>query len=165
MAGWLTPKDDDEPVSPPPNNIPKNIGNIVNDHEQRLAALEHSRSNQSNTAPPMRDFMTAPGALSQGDKNYVAQVIKDAEQHRNQGMYDRVQWQAAEIQNLQQQLRLASVREERVQKLVAMVEEQTGVQVLTDSQGNVRLVAPNGQQALLPTGYTGHLNGGKQLGK
>lgn len=145
-------------------NVSRNVGSTLNDHEQRLQALEARPVGLTN-----RDvMMSAPSAnagVSQADKNYAVQVIKDAEQHRNQAMYERVQWQAEEINRLQTQLRLASIREERVQKLTEMVEQQTGVQVLTDSQGNVRLVAPNGQQALLPTGYTAHLNGGKQLGK
>lgn len=53
------------------------------------------------------------------------------------------------------QLRYAAIREERVQRMMQMIEARTGAKVSTDSQGNVLVIAPDGETTMLPTGYTG----------
>lgn len=73
-------------------------------------------------------------------------------------------WMADEVRRLHDKLRFASIREERVERAISMIERATGCKITTDSQGNVKVALPSGDTALLPTGYTGHLDR-KQLGK
>lgn len=83
-------------------------------------------------------------------------IIKDAEQHRNQAMYDRVQWMQTRCAELEDKLRLAAVREERVHRFVSELQSRFGIETRTDCQGNVVIVAPGGAAQLLPTGFTGN---------
>lgn len=74
-------------------------------------------------------------------------------------------WMAEEIRQLHDKLRFAAIRDERVERAVHHLEAATGCKILTDSQGNIRIISPDGKsEALLPTGYTAHIER-KQLGE
>lgn len=59
------------------------------------------------------------------------------------------------------QLRYAAIREERVQRMIEMIEARTGAKVSTDPQGNVLIDAPGQRTIQLPTGYSAR----RELGK
>lgn len=103
---------------------------------------------------------------------------KDLEEFREQlaAINDRVKalelgaapeghWMAEEIWQLHEKLRFAAIRDERVERAIHHLEAATGCKIITDSQGNVRIISPDGKsEALLPTGYTAHIER-KQLGE
>lgn len=107
-----------------------------------------------------------------------AGVSKDLEELREQlaAINDRVKalevtsgaspsWMGEEIMRLHEKLRFAAIRDERVERAIHHLEAATGCKILTDSQGNVRIISPDGKsEALLPTGYTAHIER-KQLGQ
>jgi hypothetical protein len=63
---------------------------------------------------------------------------------------------AAQEREVLDQLRFAAIREERVQRMMQMIEARTGARVTTDSQGNVLVISPDGETTMLPTGFTSH---------